>query len=158
MGWVDVPISVFAGGPGYRKQMVINRIGYNWGAASIALDAYWTYYNEGRPLTVTYPVVTDPSTGNPTNTSYTYSYDTMGRPSTMTNSIGAYTANSVTYNANDQMTYIGYGDGVYGTNETRNYNSMYQLTNLSTSFVANGSSGSFRRAITFRGHRIMGRS
>ena len=56
---------------------------YGGGVSTVNLDAYWTYDNEGRVLSSTYPVVTDPNTGNPTGTLFNYAYDTMGRPSTM---------------------------------------------------------------------------
>ena len=35
------------------------------------------------------PVVNDPNSGDPTSTAYTYTYDTMGRASTMTNGLNS---------------------------------------------------------------------
>ena len=70
------------------KRMIVSRNGY-YGLDQINLDAYWTYDNEGRVLTTQYPVVTDPNSGDPTSTAYTYNYDTMGRASTMTNGLNS---------------------------------------------------------------------
>ena len=127
------------------KRMVVTRGVTNSGAYQANLDAYWTYDNEGRVLTVQYPVVTDPNTGNPTGTAYDYTYDTMGRPSTMVNDPndpdptqrGAF---GVQYNASDQMTAISYG--VFGycnpqVNESRSYNVMNQVTSLSANWGTN---------------------
>ena len=58
-------------------------------------------------LTAQYPVVTDPNTGNPTSTAYNYTYDTMGRPSAMNNTLNCqncFIESNAQYNASDQMT------------------------------------------------------
>jgi RHS repeat-associated protein len=110
------------------KRMIVQRQSYNEGMQQYDLDAYWTYDNEGRVLSVQYPVVTDPGTGNPTSTAYNYTYDNMGRPSTMPNGYGGYNVNGVSYNASDQLLSIGY----FGTGENRSYNAMNQLTYLAS--------------------------
>ena len=46
------------------KRMAVGRSGYIGGLQVYNLDAHWTYDNEGRPVSVTYPVVNDPNTGN----------------------------------------------------------------------------------------------
>jgi len=70
------------------KRMIVKRNGYGDSPnTTVDLDAFWTYDNEGRMLTVQYPVVTDPNTGNPTSTAFTYAYDNMGRPTTITSGI-----------------------------------------------------------------------
>jgi hypothetical protein len=65
------------------KRVAISRIGHNGGISTANLDTAWTYDNEGRPLTMTYPVVNDPSTNTPTSTAFNYTYDAMGRAATM---------------------------------------------------------------------------
>ena len=63
-------------------------------------------------LTVQFPVVNDPDTGEPTSTAFSYTYDTMGRPSAMTyglNNPYNYFTNGVQYNPSDQMLQISYG-------------------------------------------------
>src|SRR5208282_6491700 len=125
------------------KRMAISRGGYSGGNAN--LDAYWTYDNEGRVLTEQYPVATDPSTGNPTSTAYTYTYDTMGRPITMTTgSQYDYVVNGLQYNASDQMLQISYGLNGNGGNapsyvgESRSYNALNQVTSITASGSVNG--------------------
>jgi RHS repeat-associated protein len=113
-------------------------------------DAYWTYDNQGRPLTMTYPVVTDPTTGNPTNTAFTYNYENMGRPSTMSlQSGGNNVVNGVGYNAGNQLTSMSYGDAVNGINETRSYNTMNQLTYLGATWGSYPSLQSFSETYNF---------
>jgi len=127
------------------KRMAVTRGGPNSPAYRANLDAFWTYDNEGRMLTEQYPVVTDPNTGNPTGTAFNYTYDTMGRPSSMVNDPndpdptqrGAF---GVQYNASDQMTNISYG--VFGycspqVNESRSYNVMNQVTSLAANWGTN---------------------
>ena len=120
------------------KRMAISRGGYTGG--NVNLDAYWTYDNEGRVLTEQYPVANDPSTGNPTSTAYTYAYDTMGRPITMTTgSQYDYVVNGLQYNASDQMLQISYGLNGNGGNapsyvgESRSYNALNQVTSITAS-------------------------
>ena len=121
------------------KRMTVSRNGY-YGLNQINLDAYWTYDNEGKVLTTQYPVVDDPNSGNPTSTAYTYTYDTMGRASTMTNGLNSpydYVVNGLQYNPSDQMLQIsyglnGHGGGSSAVSESRAYNSLNQVTSIST--------------------------
>lgn len=116
--------------------------------------------NEGRVLTAQYPVVNNPNTGRPTGTFYNYTYDTMGRPSTMVTGPSdpdipnMAVANGLQYNASDQTTQISYGgyNDQYTTgpiSESRTYNSMNQLTLLSTSWYAYPGSGSFSETYNY---------
>jgi RHS repeat-associated protein len=124
------------------KRMVIKR-SPSWGAAqTLNLDAGWGYDNEGRVTGVTYPTAIDqwPNTISYAN-SYSYSYDSMGRPIQL-NVTGPWTTTAASqisqYNANDQIVSWFHG-GQFIPNdfinplitETRTYNSMYQLTNIS---------------------------
>lgn len=122
------------------KRMAVTRKPYYGGPVTTDLDAYWTYDNEGRMLTVQYPVVADPNTGGQTSTAFTYAYDNIGRPITMAaglNSGGADAVSGVQYNASDQMLSINYGLNGYGGNstsyvgESRSYNVMNQVTSIS---------------------------
>ena len=145
------------------KRMQIARTPYYGGRSVVNLDAYWAYDNEGRLNSVTYPVVNDPNTGDPTSTAFTYTYDNMGRPSIMANNLWDHIVDSVVYNANDQMTGINYGDDWVSmmVRESRTYNSMFQMTNISDSFTTNGGVNwqSFSESYTFpTGARITARS
>ncbi len=129
------------------------------------LDAYWTYDNEGRVLTEQYPVANDPSTGDPTSTAYTYTYDTMGRPITMTTgSQYDYVVNGLQYNASDQMLQISYGLNGNGGNapsyvgESRSYNALNQVTSITASGYEYGyGSQSFLEQYVYTSGQKMGR-
>jgi len=159
-GGINYAYAYSSAGQVTGKQMDIGRTGF-YGAASAGLVANWTYDNEGRPLTMTYPAVTDPVTGNPTGTSFSYTYDTMGRPSTMTHgpsdpdSPNGPVANSIVYNANDQMTQMNYGYSAAiggGIAETRGYNPMFQVTSIADSwFLPYYGSQSFSEQYVYSG-------
>jgi RHS repeat-associated protein len=86
------------------------------------LNLAYGYNYEGKLTSVTYP--TDAYGTTP---QFTYSYDNMMRPVGMTDQNSASIVSNVQYGlANEllQMTYIG------GATETRIYNSMLQLTNI----------------------------
>jgi RHS repeat-associated protein len=91
---------------------------------SVDLNGSWTYNNEGRMTSVSYP--TDPNYSPPTTAPiYTYSFDGMGRLSGMvlTNTQNAGTMLSgVTYNAAGQTT--------NGANGVVTYNNMGQITSM----------------------------
>jgi RHS repeat-associated protein len=87
------------------------------------LNMAYAYNYEGKLTSVTYP--TDASGTTP---QFTYSYDNMMRPVGMTDQTNASIVSGVQYGvANElkQMTYIG------GATETRQYNSLLQLTDIS---------------------------
>src|SRR5258708_1394490 len=93
--------------------------------SSSNLDAQWTYDNEGRMTSVKYP-----DTLSGTGATYNFSYDTLGRINGMTNPGASQTlVNGVSYGVAGQllgMSYLGY-------TETRVYNSLLQMTRLTTS-------------------------
>ena len=80
------------------------------------LDTSQTYDNEGKVLTVSYP------NAGPT---YTYAYDTMGRPISLTDNQSSPETwvNGVQYGLSSELLQIAYA-GYY---ETRTYNSRLQV-------------------------------
>ena len=95
------------------------------GSAQGDLNASWTYDNEGRVTGTTYPQWKNAGVTVP-GSSYTYAYDTMGRPNTMTNALTASSLiTGITYGvANEPLSMSGI------LNETRTYNSLFQLTRI----------------------------
>jgi len=91
------------------------------------LNLAYTYNNEGKVTQVTYPL--NPNTA--TAPTFNYSYDPMMRLAGMSDqsNYGPTAVTNVTYNAANQLTSINY----YSATETRSYNSMFQLTNITTS-------------------------
>ncbi len=87
------------------------------------LNLAYTYNNEGKVTQVAYP------TENSITPTFSYSYDSMMRLSSMTDG-GNYAygtaVNGATYNAANQLTALNY----YDTAETRAYNNLMQLTNI----------------------------
>jgi RHS repeat-associated protein len=94
-------------------------------SASRNLDAIYTYNNEGKVSSVNYPT-TWSSTGSTTGPTYTYAFDSMWRPSTLTDQNSNVDVNGVTYNAANQLLSITY----FGQAESRQYNSLAQLIQL----------------------------
>jgi len=90
------------------------------------LDAVYTYNNEGRMVSVTYPK------DGPT---YTYTLDSMGRPVEMRDDAGKVWAKEAQYDAGGRLAeiklweYDGYGYPKFAT-EQRTYNARGQLTRL----------------------------
>jgi hypothetical protein len=90
---------------------------YASGFINLPMAASFTYDNEGRTTSITYPSgATNTGTGP-----YSYTFDALGRPT----GLGSY-ASGATYNAANQLTQITYAPGT----ETRTYNTLNQLTNL----------------------------
>ena len=96
------------------------------GASTADLESSYTYDNEGRMTGIQYPggwngtsTIAGPSVG--------YTYDSMGRLGGITSPSPNYSA---TYNAANQLLTLGVGTGFLGFNETRQYNSLGQLTNI----------------------------
>jgi len=90
------------------------------------LVASWTYDNEGRVTNSTYPAwVSAPGS------SYNFSYNTLGQLTGMTNALsGASVMSNVTYGVAGEMLSM---TGML--NETRTYNSMFQLTRITVPSV-----------------------
>jgi RHS repeat-associated protein len=85
------------------------------------LNMSYTYNAEGKLTNVTYPL--DSTNNTP---QYNYSYDAMMRANAMTDQSSSSIVNSVQYGAANQMLSMNYDSGT----ETRTYNSMLQLTNI----------------------------
>jgi len=90
------------------------------GAAHGERTASWTYDNEGRVLRATYP----------SSSAYDHTYNTMGRLNTMTRVSGSNIVTGVTYGTAGEMLSM---TGML--NETRTYNSMFQLTRITVPSV-----------------------
>jgi hypothetical protein len=109
----------------------------------LSLQAGFTYDNEGRTTSISYPVnAFAPFTGG----TYTYSFDALGRPSGVTQG-----ASGALYNPADQLTQVTYGPGT----EDRAYNSLNQLTsihlgdaiNMSYSYNAGSDNGQIAQSV-----------
>ncbi|MBL8232135.1 MAG: RHS repeat protein, partial [Bryobacterales bacterium] len=83
------------------------------GGLLAAFNVDYTFDNEGRMTSLKHGSVID----------YNYGYDTLGRPSTMTGTVGV---SGVTYNPADQITAMTHS----GLVETRQYNFRNQLTRI----------------------------
>ena len=88
---------------------------------AINFDAAYTYDagGEGKILSVAYP-----ATSAGAGPKYTYSFDSMYRPTGMTDQNNATDVSRVTYNPANQLLTITY----FGTPEQRTYNNLNQLT------------------------------
>jgi RHS repeat-associated protein len=100
------------------KRLQVNEPG-TAGTMTVNLDSSYMYNNEGEVISLTYPN---------SGASYNYSYDNMYRLNGMTTSSGTTVVNGVTYNPANQMLSM-----YYGVSESRSYNVLNQLTNISTS-------------------------
>lgn len=97
------------------------------GSTSWRLEAGYTYDNEGRLVTMTYP-----NNGK----TYTQAYDAAGRPNGMTHVEGGSTVNDawgVVYNAAGQLTSLAYRFENFDYSQGLTYNNRGQLTNLTIS-------------------------
>jgi YD repeat-containing protein len=100
--------------------------GVGWFNYSLGLSATFSYDNEGRMTGETYP--TDNS-GTTANVSYTF--DSMGRLNTMTDNVAMQTLIAgASYGPANERTSITGASGGWG-GETRTYNSLKQLTEVS---------------------------
>ena len=107
---------------GKRLQVGRTQVHSNW---IINLDSAYTYDNEGRMLSVQYPLA---SAGSP---NLAWSYDTMGRLNTMTDlNTSSSIINSAYYGPSGEL--LSMNGSVI---ETRTYNSMLQLTQLTSNGV-----------------------
>ena len=98
--WTELYSYDQAGGM-LKKKLILGRAELHPGS----LEATLTYDDEGRMTSIKYPDFQyDPATATgPTGPTYTYSYDQMGRPSTLTG--GAYVS-GVTYGPAGELTSI----------------------------------------------------
>src|SRR5271156_2900254 len=101
------------------------------------LDAAYTYDIEGKTTSVTYPSTFSYNQGGrlvtTTGSKYTYSFDAMDRPTGLTDQSNNTDVSSVTYNAANQLLGLNY----LGTAETRQYNNLNQMTNLTVGSAMN---------------------
>ena len=103
--------------------------GHNYNTTVTAnLDTTFTYNNEGAMNSITYPSTVSLNSPSPGPT-YNYSYDSMYRLNGMTDGNNNTIVSNVSYDAANQLLSINYP----GANETRLYNSLGQLTALTTS-------------------------
>ena len=82
------------------------------GTMTYNLDASWTYDNEGRVTLEAYPAAYDFPSHSKTTNQYSYTYDAMGRPSSMAigpSGTGLQVAQVQQYNASDQIKSWTYG-------------------------------------------------
>ena len=114
--WTELYSYDQAGGM-LKKRLALGRAELHPGS----LEATCTYDDEGRMTSIKYPDFQyDPATASgPTGPTYTYTYDQMGRPLTLTG--GAYVS-GVTYGPAGELTSI--------NGETRTYNEQKQLTGI----------------------------
>jgi hypothetical protein len=91
--------------------------------SSSQLNGSWTYDNEGRLTSAKYP---DSQSG--TGPTYNYAFDTMGRPNQLTDGFGNTLVNGITYGPSSELLTVSY----LGYSETRQYNSLLQMTRLTT--------------------------
>ncbi len=100
---------------------------------TLDLDAAYTYNNEGSVASTTYPTTyAVNANGALTGTAgpaYTYSFDSLYRPSGLTTTVGNSTiVSGVTYGPANQLLSLSYN----GLSEYRSYNSLLQLTSVYT--------------------------
>ncbi len=104
---------------------------------SINLDASFTYDNEGRMTGEQYPSWVDQWGDNNPGPNLAYSFDSMGRLNTLTEqNSGLNVIGGAAYGPANELTQI-YAGGYGGwAGETRTYNSLKQLTSITSSAVS----------------------
>ena len=118
-----------------KKRLQGNETGSN-GSSSLNLDGIWSYDSEGKVTSVTYPSTLSynestkafSTTPGPT---YTYSFDSMHRYIGLTDQNNNSIASSVQYGPSNELLSIQYS----GMTETRQYNNLLQLTQLTNSLI-----------------------
>jgi RHS repeat-associated protein len=88
------------------------------GASTLNLNGSWSYDNEGKMTSVTYPTVSNHSA------QFTYLFDASARLSSMHDGNNVYDVYGVSYGPSNELL----GITLYGSAETRTYNSRLQLT------------------------------
>jgi RHS repeat-associated protein len=100
-----------------RLQTNLTATAYPYPVYTANLDAAYTYDTEGKMTSVSYP------NAGPT---YTYSFDSMSRPTGLTDQNNYAAVSSVQYAPSNQMLSLNY----FGVSESRTYNTLMQLTNI----------------------------
>jgi RHS repeat-associated protein len=98
----------------------------------VNLDVSYSYDTEGRMQSVNYPTVAGMA-----GPSYLYTYDTMGRPSGLTQGSVTQVVSNVQYGLADELKQITYSAAAGPMTENRYYNAMFQMTGLT---IGTGSS------------------
>jgi hypothetical protein len=106
-----------------------NLLLYN-STGTLNMDATYDYDNEGKMISVNYPTtyMNSVAVAGPT---YTYSFDQMHRPISLTDQNGNAVVSGVNYAPANELKNITY----FGVNESRTYNSMLQMTRLTAGQV-----------------------
>jgi RHS repeat-associated protein len=104
------------------KRLEVNET-ISTGTLTSNLDSTYTYDNEGKMTSVSYPATT--AGAGPL---YTNSFDSMSRLSGLTDQNNNTDVSGVSYNAANKLLGITH----FGANETRQYNSLFQLIQLTT--------------------------
>ncbi len=99
------------------------------------LTASWTYDTEGHVTGVTYPSWQGCSTCSVVSGShYTFAYDNMGRLNTMTDTLNTRSLISgMTYGVANEVQQMTSADNRYIGTDARQYNSMFQVTQIQVS-------------------------
>ena len=112
-----------------------SRYSPSYPVASDFLESSYTFDNEGRMTGQTYPAAHPLlDLAETAGVSYTYGFDAMGRPKTMTQGGATTLISDVAYNAASQPTTIAAGAS-WVTAEARAYNVLGQLTSLTSGFT-----------------------
>ena len=100
-----------------RLQANVTATAYPYPVSTANLDAAYTYDTEGKMTSVSY------HNAGPT---YTYSFDSMGRPIGLTDQNNYAAVSGGQYGPSNQMLSLNY----FGVSESRTYNTLMQLTNV----------------------------
>jgi len=116
-----------------RLQINVTSTTYPYPVFTNNLDAVYSYDTEGKMTSVQYP-----STSSGAGPTYTYSFDTMSRPIGLTDQNNYAAVSGVQYGGANApptaMSSISY----FGETETRQYNTLMQLTDLNIAGTVNG--------------------
>jgi RHS repeat-associated protein len=126
------------------SQVVPNGYYYSWDYASVA--ATYTWDNQGRMTSLSYPGPAEQSNSSEPGPVNTYTYDAMGNLASLSQQCSGcqdfplllyspVSANA-TYNQAGQVTGLTYGGNYPVFQETRSYNSLLQLTTATAAYAS----------------------
>jgi hypothetical protein len=123
-----------AGQPTKKRLQINETPPYPWTTQTRNLDAAYSYDNEGKMSSVNYPTSYSfvyPNLVAAAGPTYTYSYDSASRPIGLTDQNNYAAVSNVVYGGStcaqsNQLASISY----FGVTESRCYNTMGQLTNI----------------------------
>ena len=116
-----------------KKRLQVNETPPSWATQTRNLDAAYTYDNEGKMTSVNYPTSYSfvypnlVATAGPT---YTYSFDSMSRPIGLTDQNSYAAVSNVQYGGTNAPPNALTSMNYFGVTETRAYNTLMQLTNV----------------------------